>query len=92
MARDSRVSPFTTGGEILPFDGVLREIGEFAEAETRLGTAERAVVPLGMAEGALDVLEEMEEDRRDAGGAAREEVVVAMWKVYCPRRIFYFDK
>lgn len=48
------------------------------EAETRGETAERAVAPLGIADGVLEVLDEIEDDRRDAGAVVREDVVVAM--------------
>lgn len=67
-------------------------MGELMEAETRGETAARAVAPLGMAEGALDVLEEIEDDRRDAGGAAREDVVVAMRRVSNARVIDYLHE
>lgn len=63
----------------MPLDEGLRVTGDVKEADTRGETADRAVAPLAIDEGAADVLEEeIEDDRRGTGGAARDGAVVAM--------------
>lgn len=70
------MSPFgVTEGGVAPFRDA-RRAGGVKDDETRGETAERAVAPLAMDEGGW--VDDTEDERREAGGAARVDAVVAI--------------